>query len=252
MTNIDSNLADLRVLVTGAGHSIGLGIAKHFLASGAQVTLHTRAASIEGELGELGTRAHFATGDFTREVDVERVVAEAAHAMGGIDVVVANVGGLLARVPLSEMTEQHWHNVMNVNVTSTFFTLKHAHAHLKASGCGAVVALSSLAAHNGGGAGAAAYAASKAAVVGLVKGAAKEFAGDSIRVNAIAPGFIGETRFHENFSPEAAQESMIANTALRRAGTVADVAALVGFLSSSAASFITGETVDINGGQSFR
>ncbi|MGF3054936.1 SDR family NAD(P)-dependent oxidoreductase [Microbacterium sp. YY-01] len=252
MTNPDLNLANLRVLVTGAGHSIGFGIAQHFLASGAQVTLHTRASAVEGDLGEFRERAHFATGDFTQESDVEKVVAEAASAMGGLDVVVANVGGLLARVPLTEMTGEHWQNVMNVNVTSTFLTMKHSHSHLVTSNAGAIVTLASLAAHNGGGAGAAAYAASKAAVVGLTKGAAKEFAADGIRVNAVAPGFIGETRFHDTFSSEAAQESMIANTALRRAGTVNDVAALVGFLSSSASSFITGETVDINGGQWFR
>ncbi len=252
MTAPRSDIAGLRVLVTGAGHSIGLGIARRFLAGGAQVTLHTRAASVEGDLGELAANAHFATGDFTDEADVAQVIGEAADAMGGLDVVVANVGGLVQRVPLAEMTVEHWRKVMDVNVTSAMLTITHALPHLKESEAGAIVTLSSLAAHNGGGAGAAAYAAAKAAVVGLTKAAAKEYAAHGIRVNAIAPGFIGETRFHDTFSPAEAQQSMIANTALRRPGTTQDVAELVAFLGSPASAFITGETVDINGGQWFR
>lgn len=242
----------MRVLVTGAGHSIGLGTARRFLCAGAQVTLHTRASAIEGDLDDLVGNAHFVTGDLTDEADVARVVNEAATAMGGLDAVVANVGGLVQRVNLAEMTSEHWQRVMDVNVTSTMFTMKHALPYLERSAHGAIITLASLAAHNGGGPGAAAYAAAKAAVVGLTKGAAKEFASAGVRVNAVAPGFIGQTRFHDTFSSQQIQESMIANTALKRAGTPEDVAELILFLASPAASFITGETVDINGGQWFR
>lgn len=249
-----TNTADLpgRVLVTGAGHGIGFAIAQHFLGLGAQVALHTRKSQVEGDLGQGSENAHFFTGDFTVEADVRRVIDNAAGAMGGLDAVVANVGGLVKRVSMSEMTTEHWYRVMDVNVTSTMLTMKHAIGHLQKSKAGAIVTISSLAAHNGGGPGAGPYAAAKAAVIGLTKAAAKEFASDRVRVNAVAPGFIGGTLFHETFSSAQSQEGMIASTVLNRSGSASEVAELVAFLSSPAASFITGETIDINGGQWFR
>lgn len=252
MKSTNSNFSPGRVLVTGAAHGIGFAVAQHFLDLGAQVALHTRGSVIEGDIGESQGNAHLFSGDFTVEDDVRRVIDGSAAAMGGLDAVVANVGGLVKRVPISEMTIDHWQRVMDVNVTSTMLTMRHAIGHLKKSEAGAIVTLSSLASHNGGGPGAAAYAAAKAAVIGLTKAAAKEFAVHRVRVNAVAPGFIGGTRFHETFSSAQSQEGMIASTVLNRPGSAGEVAQLVGFLSSPAASFITGETVDINGGQWFR
>ncbi len=242
----------MRVLVTGAGHGIGHTVSLHFLDHGADVTLHMRRGREGSVAADIGARAHFATGDFTVEEDVRRVIDTAANAMGGLDAVVANVGGLVERVPISEMSIDHWQKVMDVNVTSAMLTMKYSLKHLVESNFGSIVTVSSLAAHNGGGPGAAAYSAAKAAVVGLTKAAAKEFAPHGVRVNSVAPGFIGGTNFHDTFSTAQAQRDMVANTALKRPGTTEDVANLIAFLVSPAANFITGETVEINGGQWFR
>lgn len=112
--------------------------------------------------------------------------------------------------------------------------------------------MSSLAAENGGGAGSVAYAAAKSAIVGFGRGLAKELAGSGVTVNSLAPGFIGDTPFHDTFTPTAAQQSIIGTIPLQRAGTVEDVAGTAVFLASDLASFVTGQVVDINGGAMFR
>ena len=112
--------------------------------------------------------------------------------------------------------------------------------------------MSSLAAENGGGAGSVAYAAAKAAVVGFTRGLAKELAARGVTVNALAPGFIGDTAFHDTFTPTDAQSGIIAGIPLGRAGTVDDVAGVALFLASDLPSYVTGQVIDINGGLNFR
>lgn len=257
-----------KVLVTGAGRGIGKAIGEHFLDSGAAVTFHSREPGSRQEQssarGANGPAASLLTkpsteragyevgGDFTKEAEVEETVSEAARLMGGIDALIVNVGGLVARASIAEMTLEHWHHVMDVNLTSAFLSMKHALPHLSREETGTIVTISSLAGENGGGAGAAAYAASKAGLIGLTKSAAKEFAPYGVRVNSVAPGFISGTGFHEKFSPDTAQRSMIASTALSRSGTAEEVARTVVFLASRDSSFITGETIDVNGGQWYR
>jgi 3-oxoacyl-[acyl-carrier protein] reductase len=151
------------------------------------------------------------------------------------------------------MTDEHFAEVVDVNLGSTFRTVRAAIPHLQAAGTrGRIVTMSSLAAHNGGGPGAAVYAAAKAGIRGLTKGLAKEVAPDGITVNALAPGFIGGTAFHDTFTPPEAQAAIISGVPLRRAGTSAEVAGAVVWLCSDAASYVTGTTVDMDGGAWFR
>ena len=157
-----------------------------------------------------------------------------------------NAGGLLARVAIAEMTDEHWHRVLELNLSGAFYCTRAAAAHLGPGG--RIVNLSSLAAENGGGPGATAYAAAKAGLVGFTRAAAKELGGRGITVNAIAPGFIDETPFHATFSSADAQQAMIAQAAVGRAGSPADVAALVSYLASPEAGFVTGTVIDVNGG----
>jgi 3-oxoacyl-[acyl-carrier protein] reductase len=146
------------------------------------------------------------------------------------------------------MSDDHYAKVVDVNLGATFRTTRAAIPHLVESDRPRIVAVSSLAAHNGGGPGSVVYAASKAAVRGFVKGLAKELGPQGVTVNAVAPGYIADTAFHGTFSTDEAQQKMVAGTPIGRAGTVEDVASAVQYLASREASYITGTTLDIDGG----
>ena len=220
------DLTGRRALVTGAGHGIGAAIAEALATVGADVTVTT---------------------------EVDRLVDEAVGFLGGLEIVVCNAGHLIGRSSVAEMTDAHFAQVVEVNLGSTFRTVRAAIPHLRRAGAaGRVVTMASLAGHNGGGPGAAVYAAAKAGVIGLTKGLAKELGPAGITVNALAPGFIGGTAFHDTFTPPAAQQAMVNGIAVGRGGTVADVAAAAVWLCSEAAGFVTGTTTDIDGGAGFR
>jgi 3-oxoacyl-[acyl-carrier protein] reductase len=255
---VSFDLTGRRALVTGAGHGIGAGIAEGLAAAGADVVVHYGhsagpAAEVVERIGALGRKATAIGADVTVTAEVDRLVDEAVGFLGGLEIVVTNAGHLVGRSPVAEMTDEHFSKVIEVNLGSTFRTVRAAIPHLRAAGTkGRVVTMASLAAHNGGGAGAGVYAASKAGVVGLTKGLAKELGPAGITVNALAPGFIGGTAFHDTFTPPEAQKAMIGGIGLGRGGTVDDVAGAVVWLCSDAGAFINGTTVDIDGGVGYR
>jgi 3-oxoacyl-[acyl-carrier protein] reductase len=255
---VSFDLTGRRALVTGAGHGIGAGIAEGLAAAGADVVVHYGhsagpAAEVVERIGALGRKATAIGADVTVTAEVGRLVDEAVGFLGGLEIVVTNAGHLVGRSPVAEMSDEHFSKVVEVNLGSTFRTVRAAIPHLRAAGQkGRVVTMASLAAHNGGGAGAAVYAASKAGVVGLTKGLAKELGPAGITVNALAPGFIGGTAFHDTFTPPEAQKAMVGGIGVGRGGTVEDVAGAVVWLCSDAAAFISGTTVDIDGGVGYR
>lgn len=247
------DMTDAKVLVTGAGHGIGRGVALGLAAAGADVVVHygssgDAAARTVADIEALGRKAVALQADVTSTEDVDRLVADAVAFLGGLDVVVCNAGHLVGRVPVAEMSDDHYESVVDVNLGSTFRTCRAAIPHLLESDRARIVAMSSLAAHNGGGPGSVVYAASKAAVRGFVKGLAKELGPQGVTVNAVAPGYIADTAFHGTFSTDEAQQKMVAGTPVGRPGTVEDVAAAVQYLASREASYITGTTLDIDGG----
>ena len=130
------------------------------------------------------------------------------------------------------MSTEHWHDVLETNLSSAFYVIRAALAHMNDDA--RIVLISSMAAHTGGSGGAGAYAAAKAGMIGLTRALAKELAPRGIAVNAIAPGLILGTPFHEQFTPPAAQEATIARLPVGRAGRPADVASLVTYLASEA------------------
>jgi 3-oxoacyl-[acyl-carrier protein] reductase len=245
-------------LVTGSNTGIGRGIALALAEHGADVAVNYLKNKEQGEevaakIRAMGRRSAAFQADLTKVEEAERLVAETEREFGrSIDILVNNAGHLVARVPASEMTEEHYNKVMDVNLKSCVFVSKAALRGMIAGGGGSIVNMTSLAAHNGGGPGASIYAASKAAVIGYTKGLAKEVAGKGIRVNAVSPGFIGQTMFHDTFTPKEAREATVKTIPLGREGTPDDVAGAVLFLVSDLAGYLTGETIEINGGMYMR
>jgi 3-oxoacyl-[acyl-carrier protein] reductase len=244
-------------LVTGAEVGIGRATALALARAGADVAVHyyadaAGAAEAAREIEALGRRAATFGADLTKRTEVTRAVGDAQAHFGRIDVLVNNAGGLLGRHTLTEMSEAFYHAVMDVNVLTTFLCCQAAAPGMMARGSGAIINLTSLAAHNGGGPGASVYSAAKAAVLALTKAYAKELAPHGIRVNAVSPGLIGGTPFHKTFTAPEAFAAAIKTIPLGRAGTPEDVANVIAFLAGDGAAFLAGETIEINGGMNMR
>jgi 3-oxoacyl-[acyl-carrier protein] reductase len=248
--SLTADLTGRRVLVTGAATGIGREIAVELAHDGEDVAITHRThdpAPVVEEIRALGRTAVAYPLDATSSADVDDVVGRAASALGGgIDVLVNNAGGLVGRVPVAEMGDEHWHAVIDVNLTSMFLVTRAVLAHMPDGG--RIISISSQAGQNGGGPGAVAYAAAKAGMDGMTRGLAKELGPRRITVNSIAPGFIGETPFQETHTPEAAQRAAIAGIPVGRPGVPADVAAAAVYLASDGAGFVHGAVIDVNGG----
>jgi 3-oxoacyl-[acyl-carrier protein] reductase len=253
MMNI--NLTGKTALVTGGNSGLGRAIALLLAEAGADVALTY--FSNPGEqtvtaIRALGRNSLALRMDATDSAEVNRVMPELARRLGGhIDILINNAGYFVGRVLVGEMSDEHWQRVINVNLNSVFYCIRAALPYMH-TGWGRIVNMSSMAAHTGGGTGAVAYAAAKAGLLGFTRGLAKELAPKGITVNAVAPGLILGTPFHETFNTEEGRRSAIANTPLKRGGVPDDVAGAVLFLVSDLAGFITGEVTDVNGGAWFK
>ncbi|WP_010276779.1 SDR family NAD(P)-dependent oxidoreductase [Paenibacillus senegalensis] len=251
-------LTGQQALVTGASGGIGRGVAIRLAASGAKVAVNYLSNREGAEetvalIQAAGGEAAAFQADVTNVQAVRQMLADVKQTLGGeIDILVNNAGHLVRRMLVEEMSEEHYAQVMDVNLKSAVFVSQAVIPGMKARGGGRIVNVTSVAAHNGGGPGASIYAASKAAVIGFTKALAKELAGSAITVNAVSPGFIGQTAFHDTFTPEAARKAAVQGIPLGREGTPDDVAGSVLFLVSELASYLTGETIEINGGMFMR
>lgn len=238
-------------IVTGGGRDIGQACALKLAEEGANVAINYFSSSAGAEetvarIRAAGGNAFALQGDLSSGSDAEALVGRTVEEFGGLDVLVNNAGGLIARKTIAEMSLEHWRAVMDLNLTSTFLMIKASLPHLKS---GAIVNIASQAGRDGGGGGAVAYATSKGAVMTLTRGLAKEL-GPNVRVNALCPGMI-DTDFHNIFTKPEVRKNVEAATPLKRQGTPEDVANLVAFLATDDSSFVTGANVDINGGMFF-
>lgn len=183
---------------------------------------------------------------------MKEVVGKVSELFGGhIDILMNNAGHLVGRFSIAEMSDEHWFKTINVNLTSTFFVTRAVLPFMN-TGWGRIINMSSLAAHNGGGNGATAYASSKGAILSFTRGLCKEVADQGITVNAVAPGLILDTPFHETFNTDAGIQAGINATPLKRGGTPDDVANAVIYFATELGSFITGEVIEINGGMYYK
>lgn len=239
-------------LVTGGASGIGLASVRRLVAEGARVAV----CDINAEAGAALARGlpagavKFTACDVTDDDAVKRFVAGAVAAFDRLDVVFNNAG-MLVSAPLTEIAPETWDWAYAVNVKGAFLVCRHAIPALRAAGGGAIINMASLAGLRGM-AGLTLYASTKAALIGLSKTLALELAPDRIRVNALCPGWI-DTPFNQPVvdalgGPEAVARAVAAGIPLGRMGTADEVAAMVAYLGSDEAAFVTGQHMSINGG----
>jgi 3-oxoacyl-[acyl-carrier protein] reductase len=255
---IKDKIMDIRLdgkvaIVTGSIQGIGRTSAEMLAECGAHVVINNH---VDGEkLEEVaqgiiknGGKATAVIADLTKKSDAKKLVEAAAEINGGVDILVNNAGGLVKRVPVAEFDEEHYHAVIEVNLKTTFLMCNLVLPYMKEKKSGKIINFSSQAAHDGGGPGSAVYSSSKGAIWTMTKSLAKEVGPEGIQVNCIAPGFIGDTVFHNTFTPKETHDKVAGLIPLRRKGIPADVAKVVLFLASELSDYITGQSIEVNGG----
>ena len=242
-----SALAGRTALVTGAGRGIGLAITRRLLADGASVVMVDRdAASVEGAAKRLGAAARAIVADVTRTADVNAAVTAAHDWHGRLDIVVNNAGITGRSFPTWELTDDDWHQVLAVDLTSVFLVCRAAVKLMRERRRGRIVNIASIAGKEGN-ATLVPYSTAKAGVIGLTKALAKEVATEGILVNAVAPAVIGTDMLQQ--MEKSTVEMLIAKIPMGRVGKPEEVAALVAWLASDECSFSTGAVYDLSGGR---
>ncbi len=234
-----------KALVTGASGGIGGAIARALHAAGATVTLAgTRKDALDALAAELGARAHVAVADLSSAEGADGLIKASEAAMGGLNILVNNAGltrdGLLLR-----MKDDDWQKVIDVNLTAAFRLSRGALRGMMKGRFGRIISITSVVGTTGN-AGQANYAASKAGLVGFSKALALEVASRNVTVNCVAPGFIVTAM--TDVLNEDQRGKAIAEIPSGRFGEPADIAAAVLYLASDEASYVTGQTLHVNGG----
>ncbi|UCF10844.1 MAG: 3-oxoacyl-ACP reductase FabG [Candidatus Bipolaricaulota bacterium] len=231
-------------VVTGGTRGIGRAIVERLVAEGASVWVLARSVDAGRALeGALPGTSFLAT-DVSDPDEVTAAAKEITRVAGRVDLLVCNAG-ITRDDLLLRMSDDDWNDVLDVNLKGAFHCLRAFLRPISKSDAGAVLCIGSVVGTMGN-AGQANYAASKAGLVGLVRSAAKEYAGRGVRINVLAPGFI-ETEMTEVL-PEEVREPLLARIPLGRVGSAEEVASVAVFLLSPRASYITGQVVAVNGG----
>jgi len=206
------------------------------------------AESLAAQINSSGGKAEVVQADLTEEAGVQALTDFVLERWNNLDVLVNNAGDLVGRYKLEEVQMDFYRKVVAVNLDSNVLVTRAMIPLLKKSGCASIVNLASLAGRKGGHGGSAIYSMTKGAILTLTRALSTELAPYGIRVNAVAPGFILGSAFHAIHTSEESKQATIRDIPLKRAGTCEDVARAVAFLASEYDGFITGATLDINGG----
>ncbi len=253
------SLADRTYLVTGGGSGIGKGVAAALVSAGARAMIVGRnpdrlaaaVSEIEGNAGDRAGAVRHQPADITNEDEAARAVDAATAWSGRLHGVVHCAGGSETIGPITQIDSDAWRRTVDLNVNGTMYVLKHSARELVRGGGGSFVAISSIAASNthrwfG------AYGPTKSAVDHLMKVAADELGASWVRVNGIRPGLIRTDLVEPIMQTPDVKHDYLINTPLPRVGEVSDVAMLALFLLSDAAPWITGQIINVDGGQSLR
>jgi 3-oxoacyl-[acyl-carrier protein] reductase len=245
VSGITIDLTGRTAFVTGGTRGIGLAIARSLHAAGARVAIAGRDLGRTQEVaGQLGERAAGVACDVAVASQVETAVATAEQALGPIDILVNNAGLTRDNI-LFRLKDEDWDAVLDANLRGAFVAIRAASRGMMKRRWGRIINIASVVGIIGN-KGQANYAASKAGLIGLTKSVAKELASRNILINAVAPGFI-ETDMTAAMTPEA-RTTLSGQIPLERLGTPNDIAAIVAFLASDLASYITGQVLVVDGG----
>lgn len=242
-------------LVTGASTGIGAAVARAYAARGMRVAVHYnrsagQAKEVVDAITAAGGDAFALQGDVRDAEAIRRVVRETVARFGAIDILVNNAGSLVKRVPIAEFDDALFDDVLHINARSVLAFCREVVPLMRTQGRGgSIINVSSVAARHGGGPGAYLYAGAKGFVSTATRGLAKELALDHIRVNAVAPGVI-QTPFHDQFSTPQMLESFKATIPMARIGEPDDcVGAFLYLASEQLSGYVTGQILEVNGGQ---
>lgn len=245
------SLTDRAALITGATHGIGRGVAEYFAGAGARIVCSgrdaTAGADLAASLQASGATASFAAFDLLDPQAPRALVEHAAGELGGLDVVVHSAG-IYPAIPLAELSLEDWDRVLRTNLTAAMLLTQAATPFLTSGGNGRVVMISSITGPRTGFAELAHYGASKAGLEGFVRAAAVELAPAGITVNSVAPGTI-MTETLGGLLDDATRSMLKTRIPAGRIGEPADIASAAAYFASAEASFVTGQSLIIDGGQ---
>ncbi len=246
------DLKDKRVLVTGSSTGIGAATAKAFAECGSHVGIHygsskNEAEQVVADISAAGGLAKLFQADMRNSDEVDRLVKDAIRDLGGLDILINNAGGLVARAITPEFTDELFDEILALNARSVIMACRAAIPHFRAQGRGNIINTGSIAARNAGGVGAGVYASSKAFVHNMTRALSKELVADNIRVNCVSPGVI-LSPFHKE-TPKEAFAGWEKAIPMGRLGTGEDCAGAFLYLASdSMSAYLTGQIIDVNGG----
>ena len=239
------NLEGKKALITGASGGIGKEIAKVLIEHNAEICVSGRNLEELNALKKsLGEKCHIVTCDLSKKDEISKLITKTDEFLGHIDILINNAGITKDNIFL-RMSENEWEDVLNVNLNSTFSILKLITKGMVKRKYGRIINISSVVGVTGG-AGQVNYSASKAGLIGLTKSLSQEIATRNITVNCIAPGFI-ETPMTEKLDDKR-KDAILNSIPMNRIGTPKDLSSAIIFLASQESSYITGQTLHINGG----